>query len=257
MDTKSQPIGTAPGVSRAGVFHPGVFLTAGWFDLVVLNYQVDPQILQARLPKGVELDLWNGHALVSVVGFMFLDTRVLGLPIPFHRNFEEINLRFYVKRIVNGEIRRGVTFVKELVPRAAIAAVARLLYNENYHSVPMSHQRRTSGDKVELSYEWKEAGRINSVRAETAGAPRPLVQDSLEEFILEHYWGYTAQRNGSTVEYRVEHPPWRVWQPSSYSLDCDVASVYGQEFAEVLKQNPVSAVVAEGSKIAVWRGVGI
>ena len=115
------------------------FLTAEWRDLVMLNYEIDPGILAGLVPAGTELDLWQGRALVSVVGFHFRRTRVMGVAIPGHSNFEEVNLRFYVRREGPEGWRRGVVFVKEIVPRFAIAWVARALYNENYVALPMRH----------------------------------------------------------------------------------------------------------------------
>src|SRR5579864_4477520 len=106
------------------------FLTAEWRNLAMLNYEIDPNLLREYVPAGVELDQWNGHTFMSLVGFSFLNTKVLGLPIPFHRNFEEVNLRFYVRRNTRNEIRRGVVFIKEIVPRWAIAFVARSVYGE-------------------------------------------------------------------------------------------------------------------------------
>ena len=58
------------------------FLTAHWQDLIMANYAVDPSLLEPRLPAGTELDLQDGKCFVSPVGFMLLDTRVLGIPIP-------------------------------------------------------------------------------------------------------------------------------------------------------------------------------
>ena len=101
------------------------FLTAQWRDLLMVNYEVDPSLLADRVPLGTTLDLFEGKCFVSLVGFMFLDTRVMDFLIPFHVNFEEVNLRFYVKRETRTEIRRGVVFIKEIVPRGAIAWVAR------------------------------------------------------------------------------------------------------------------------------------
>src|SRR5688572_22928209 len=95
-------------------------------------------MLAALVPHGTALDLWRGRCLVSVVGFRFLDTRVLGVPVPGHRDFDEVNLRFYVRRAHDdGALRRGVTFVREIVPRRAIALVARATYNEPYCTLPM------------------------------------------------------------------------------------------------------------------------
>ncbi len=81
------------------VVTPAPFLTAEWRHLAMLNYEIDPVILRPFVPSGTELDSWNGKTYVSIVGFLFLKTRVRGLAIPFHQNFEEINLRFYVRRL--------------------------------------------------------------------------------------------------------------------------------------------------------------
>ncbi len=224
----------------------------------MLNYEIDPSVLRPLVPKGTELDPWDGRHFVSVVGFLFLRTRVLGVPIPFHRNFEEVNLRFYVRRRADDGWRRGVAFIKEVVPRLAIAAVARWLYNENYvacrmgSAVCLPDEGRGTPGAVE--YSWTSASRRNSVEAAFHGTPACPGPGSEEEYITEHYWGYVPQRDGSSLEYRVEHPPWRVWRASSGKLDCDVKGFYGEPYAEALSQPPSSAFVAEGSDVAVFRG---
>jgi uncharacterized protein YqjF (DUF2071 family) len=227
----------------------------------MLNYEIDPAVLRPLVPRGTELDPWEGRAFVSVVGFLFLRTHVLGIPVPFHRNFEEVNLRFYVRRRLADGWRRGVVFVKEVVPRWAIAAVARRLYNENYVACPMHSAVRlpdlAAGTGGLVEYGWTSQGRVNTVRAEFAGMPDPLKPGSLEEFITEHYWGYVVQRDGSALEYEVVHPPWRVWHATAAALDCDVAGFYGGQYEEALSRPPASAFVAEGSAVKVHKGAGI
>lgn len=237
-----------------------VFLTGQWKYLAMLNYEIDPGLLRRLVPRGTELDSWNGKTMVSVVGFMFLETRVLGVKIPFHVRFEEVNLRFYVRRKAEAGWRRGVVFIKEIVPRRAIAVAARLFYNENYTAMPMRHQieldEATAG-RGTVEYGWRRKGQWQRLRAVTEGAARPLVDGSEAEFITEHYWGYAMQRDGGTVEYQVEHPRWRVWEASERRFDCDARAVYGAEFAEALGAEPSSAFVALGSEITVRRGVRI
>jgi uncharacterized protein YqjF (DUF2071 family) len=235
------------------------FLSAAWRYLVMLNYDIDPLILRPLVPKGTELDPWNGRYFASMVGFRFLETRVLGIPIPFHRNFDEINLRFYVRRKANDGWRRGVVFVKEIVPRFAIAAVARWVYNENYVSCPMKSTIRLPDHNSagSVNYGWTWRSRTNSVSAEFQGTPMLPAAGSEEEFITEHYWGYVPQRNGSSLEYRVDHPQWRVWRATAAKLDCDVQGFYGDVFHQALSQPPSSAFVAEGSEVAVYKGEGI
>src|SRR6185369_13809013 len=232
---------------------PRKFLTAEWRSLAMLNYEVDRAILRPHVPPGAELDSCGGVVYASMVGFLFLSTRVLGTPIPGHRNFEEVNLRFYVRRKDHDGWKRGVVFLKEIVPKRAIAALARGLYNENYVAMPMAH--RLEGDLVE--YSWRFEGKWNRLAVEIAGEPALAAPGSLEEFITEHYWGYTTQRDGGCLEYRVEHVPWRLWQTSQGRLACDAAALYGPEFAEALDCAPKSAFLAEGSPVAVYPGVRI
>lgn len=237
------------------------FLRAEWRHLAMLNYDVDRSALAALVPRGTELDEWQGRTYLSVVGFLFLGARILGLPIPFHRDFEEVNLRFYVRRKADDGWRRGVVFVKEMVPRAAIAMLARALYNEKYVAVPMDHEIRHTPDepkRVEsVAYGWTFAGRRNRLLLSVAGEPRPLAPGSQAEFIAEHYWGYSVQRDGGTCEYHVKHPPWRVAPASHVELDCDVNRAYGDELGQFLQATPVSAFLADGSEVAVSHGVRV
>lgn len=239
----------------------GKFLSAEWRHLAMVNYEIDPALLLPSVPRGTELDSWNGRTFVSIVGFLFLHAKVLGFSIPFHQNFEEVNLRFYVRRKGEEGWRRGVVFIKEIVPKRTIAALARALYNEKYVSMTMRHQielepnSRSQGGSVE--YAWRHKGRWNHLRVKTVGGLQKTIVGSQEEFITEHYWGYSAQRDGGCMEYRVEHPPWLVWQVSESSLDCDVARLYGLEFVDALTSAPSSAFLAEGSPIVVYEGVSI
>lgn len=214
------------------------------------NFEVDPALVRPLAPRGTEIDFWNGRTYMSLVGFLFLDTRVMGVPIPLHRNFEEVNLRFYVRHRGAEGWRRGVTFVKEIVPKRMITLVANALYNENYVTMPMRHER----SETMVRYEWRSPSRWNRLEAKFAGEPVPLREGSEAEFITEHYWGYTAQRDGGAMEYRVEHPPWRVWESPEMSWSADGAELYGAGFGRVISGPATSAFLAEGSEIAVFRG---
>lgn len=232
------------------------FLTARWESLLLLNYPCRREWLEPLVPAGTQLDAWGGETLISLVGFLFRDTRLLGVPIPFHRTFEEVNLRFYVRRPgPDGVPRRAVVFIRELVPRAAIAWTARWTYNEPYLAVPMSHTIQldpVSGGAI--GYGWHHAGQAYELRARVDGPAQPLVPGSEAEFITEHYWGYTRQRDGGTVEYEVVHPSWQVWSATSAAFTGDATALYGATFADLLRRPPRSAFVATGSKVAVHIG---
>jgi uncharacterized protein YqjF (DUF2071 family) len=228
------------------------FLTAEWKNLVMLNYAVDPLILQKFVPAGTELDCFDDRTYVSLIGFEFNRTRLAGAPVPFHQSFEEVNLRFYVRR----NDRRGVVFIRELVPKYAVAAIARFAFGENYSRVPMSHSIRAQAQPEIIYAEFSFGSSADrcSMKIETAGAPGVPGDDSLAQFITEHYWGYAAQRNGSCLEYEVQHPRWRVWEPRSAEFRGDATAFYGAEFARTLSRTPDSAFLAEGSAVTVFKG---
>ena len=235
---------------------PGPFLTARWESLVFLNYACPTGLLAPLVPSGTELDAWQGDTLVSLVGFLFADTRLRGVPVPGHRTFEEVNLRFYVRRTTPaGEHRRAVVFIRELVPRPAIAAVARWTYNEPYLAVPMSHDIALdphTGGRV--GYHWRHKGAEYRLAASVTGPARPLAPGSEAEFVTEHYWGYTRQRDGGTLEYEVQHPSWAVWSDAEASFAGPAHALYGDDFGQILSSPPRSAFVAVGSAVAVMAG---
>jgi uncharacterized protein len=233
----------------------GVFLRAEWRNLAMLNYEVEPGLLSRFVPAGTEIDRWNGKVFVSLVGFCFLKTEVRGISIPFHRNFEEVNVRFYVRRREGGEIRRGVVFIKEIVPRWAIATVARKLYNERYVALPMKHRIEATGEAgLFVEYSWRSGTTWNCLSLNTEGGPALPEPGSEEQFITEHFWGYALQSDGGTMEYRVSHPSWRVWSGHGAKLEGDATELYGQELARILRSESSSVFLAEGSEVTVSRG---
>ncbi len=234
-----------------------VFLSAQWRELILLNFEVPSLILQDYLPAGVEVDNWNGQTLVSLVGFSFAGTSILGMSLPWASDFEEVNLRFYVKRTVveNGisTQRRGVVFIREIVPFSSIATTANLFYGERYTRLPMKHETKISGQSKEVSYQWNDKGGVCAIRASFEGDPYPLEKGSLAEFITEHYYGYAKKSSLTSTEYEVEHPPWRVWPDSNIRVEGDYGRFYPEVFRPYLKK-PHSMFIAEGSPIRVMRG---
>ena len=127
-----------------------IFLTAAWRHLIMLNFEVDPGLLKPYIPKGTELDYWQDKTYRSIIGLVFYNTRIKGLAIPFHQTFEELNLRFYVRRPGPEGINRGVVFIKELVRKPAIALMARVFYNEEYVALYSGREWKTAKSDVSL-----------------------------------------------------------------------------------------------------------
>lgn len=217
------------------------------------NFSIDRKVLTPFLPYNTEIDLWNNTCYVSLVGFMFINTKIKGIKIPFHTNFEEVNLRFYVRYKENGIWKRGVVFIKEIVPRHALTFVANTIYKENYETMPMSHSWKTENDLIKVEYKWKKRN-WNSFAIVTDNKLNNITEGSEEEFITEHYWGYTKINERKTSEYGVEHPRWEVFNTLSFSIDVDFGYIYGKEFEFLKYQKPASVFLAEGSEIKVLNG---
>lgn len=237
-----------------------VFLSAEWRSLAILNYRVPPALLTPHVPRGTELDLFDGAAYVSVVGFIFRNTKVFGFPVPGHRQFEEVNLRFYVRREVGGETRHGVTFIRELVPKRAVSVVARLRYNEPYRTVRMQSAFGLfgpAGRPLAVAYAWQPRRRRewNRLWLEPRGEAVAPTPGSEEAFITQHFWGYTRTRFGGTIEYEVKHRKWRVFSVGRSLLEGDTSDVFGDDFAEALRGPPYSAMFCSGSSVTVHRPV--
>src|SRR5712692_1956813 len=235
-----------------------VFFSAEWRDLVMLNYDVEPSLLRRFVPPGTVLDSFKGRTYISLVGFRFCHTKLLGcFPVPFHADFDEVNLRFYVRRKEGSDDRRGVVFIAEVVPKRAIATTARLVYGENYTCLPMRHRIETEGSCKTAECQWKVDGKWCKLSAQTVGRPTHAQEGSLEQFITEHYWGYSAQRNGSCVEYHVSHDPWQVWATTEAGFAGEASALYGRELSRVLQRRPDCAFVADGSPVIVFSGTRV
>jgi uncharacterized protein YqjF (DUF2071 family) len=231
-----------------------VFLSAEWRDLVMFNYEIDPHLLTKHVPPGTVLDSFLGKTYVSLVGFRFCRTKLFGaVAVPFHSDFEEVNLRFYVRRQERTENRRGVVFIAEIVPRQAVATVARVLYGENYVCLPMNHSVSIDGSKMAIEYQWQVNDQWCKLTAHASSVPALPPEGSLEQFITEHYWGYSIQRRGGSLEYHVSHVPWKVSSSSAASFEGDVGSLSG-ELGGVLKRRPNAAFIADGSPVVVFKG---
>jgi uncharacterized protein YqjF (DUF2071 family) len=231
------------------------FLTAEWRKLIMAQYTVDPAVLAPWLPRGVELDLFHGQCYVSLVGFLFDQVRVRGVAIPFHTRFEEVNLRFYVTRTeVDGVRKRGVVFLREFVPRVAISLIARSIYEEPYTTLPMRHRIVYGSDSLAVEYAWRHRGTWNRLAVEADPAAHPIAAGSEEEFITEHYWGYTKRKRGNTSEYGVGHPHWSVYPVRSHTIEADFAALYGLAFGSLTNAKPASVLLAEGSAVSVLEG---
>ncbi len=227
------------------------FLTAEWRKLAIANYLVDPAILQSYIPYKTELDTWNGKCYVSLVGFMFLNTKLRGFSIPMHRHFEEVNLRFYVRYKDETGWKRGVTFIREIVPRHAITLIANTLYKEKYISLPMRHEWSETDLELRVKYSWRYKKRWNSFFILADPAPMEMLPGSEAEFITEHFWGYTPRTSRSCSEYQVEHPRWQIYKVKNHEIDVRFDEVYGSNFGFLNEHIPDSVMLAEGSDVSV------
>ena len=235
------------------------FLSARWEYLAMFNFEVDPEILQKHLPPYTEIDFFNDKAIVSVVGFLFNKTKVLGFRWPFHVSFEEVNLRYYIKHFDGSQWKRGVGFISEIVPKPLVAGIANLLYNEHYSSAKMTHNISAVNDHLMVEYRWKKRGKIwNSMSLRAENTLQSVQPHTEEEFIFEHYFGFNGLNKNTTIEYAVKHPRWEVFPVIDFTLECDVGNLYGKEFVPfIIGKKPCSVFLARGSEVSVKMPVKI
>ena len=231
-----------------------VFLTAFWQNLIFANYEIDPQILQKYLPYKTELDLFEGKCFVSVVGFDFRETAVLGVKFPFHINFEEINLRFYVRFKDGNTWKRGAVFIKEIVPKFMITFIANTIYKENYATHATRKSLQSTDNQMVLRYEWLNKSRWNFLEVTAKNEKNTISPNTEAEFITEHYWGYAHSKENLTMEYEVVHPKWQIQEVIDYKIEADFVDLYGSEFSFLENAKPSSVFLADGSEVSILKG---
>jgi len=238
------------------ITEPRPFLSANWRHLAMANYRVPSELLEPWVPPGTRLDGYQGRVYVSLVGFLFQNTRLKGITVPMHQSFEEVNLRIYVRRPHPEGWRQGVVFIREIVPRRAATAVARWLYNEPYSTMPMRHEIVRNRDELpeRVEYGWRHGASWQSIQLQLEGPAEWPQPGSLASFLTENYWGYTTQRDGGCVEYRVDHPPWKLMPSVQTKVEVDGVSLYGEAFRGLFEREPDSAFLACGSAVTVWEG---
>lgn len=227
------------------------FLHAEWNNLIMANYVVPKELLSPFIPSKTELDFFQGKTFVSLVGFMFLNTRILGLSVPYHINFEEVNLRFYVKYNDRGKWKRGTVFIKQIVPKPAISFIANNIYREKYSAMKMKHFHIEKPDEIETCYEWKYKNKWNKLAASSQKKSVPMRINSEEEFIAEHYCGYTRYNENKTYAYEINHPRWEIFKALKHTVDCDFEGIYGKEFSFLSDAIPSSVFMAKGSEVRI------
>lgn len=200
------------------------FLTARWSHLAMLHFAIPAPWLRRHLPPGCEPDTsLDGKAYVSLVGFNFLQTRVLGVRWPGLTDFPEFNLRGYVRHVASGD--RGVVFIREIVPSRLIAVE---------HTV-------------------RHDGRVS--RMTLLADPEPYLPppDSREAWFKEHRWGFNRTSHGGRLRrYEVVHPAWRCHRVASYELDWDFEGLYGHPWGALHDRRADLALLAEGSDVSVY-----
>jgi len=228
------------------------FLVADWQKLIFVNYEVDPSILLPYLPKGLELDGYKGKYYISFVTMRFNNTRVLGIPFPFHTRFEEVNLRFYVKRkLLDNSWRKGVIFISEIVPKPMITWIAKALYNESYQTLKLDHRWDIQRNTQTINYNIFKQGHKNSISIKTNHNNEMIAHNSLKKFIIERYFGYTSNRKNRVIEYEVIHTPWKTSDIHNQDININFEQLYGKTFSFLNTQPPESIYFTEGSKTTV------
>ena len=223
-------------------------LTARWTNLALLTYEVEEAVVRPYLPEGVEPDVVAGQALVSLIAFDFVDTRIRGRRIPGFVDFPEVNFRTYVRQ---GD-RQGVVAIRELVPSPLAAAVGRLRFNEPFRSTPMESRTASMGDELVVEHRWRWKDRRYFVRMTADQASAPSTQEGPAHHLLGRRWAFGTSRHGEPIVLRVEHPHWALRPVRTVDFEVDFAALYGPEWAVLNERRPSSTLLAVGSPVSIF-----
>lgn len=225
-------------------------LTCEWRKLAFINYIVPPEILKNHLPPHTELDFYNGNCYVSLVGFQFKNVKIAGVQVPFHSDFEEINLRFYVKRFDGNQWRHGVVFLKEIVDRPALSMIANVMLNENYRTLPTGQEIKEEPGILSVRYFWQDQENKQHLQVHSESTPSAMHEHSESNFLLHRLWGYGKQDEKTTFEYNIHHPQWLTYPVKEFSISVDFLQL-GAKFSILNGATPQSVLLAEGSKVKI------
>lgn len=226
------------------------FLTAVWSDLILASFAVPDHVLQPYLRPGLTLDRWDGSAWCSLVAFDFRKTTVLSVPMPPGlgvRDFPEFNLRFYARE---GD-RRGVVFVRELVPSWFLAGAARLTYNEPYRTTCMTSRVTQIGDLRRVRHDFVWEGQRQTIAVSAHGPAQAPSEDTFDHWVKEQAWGFGRHRSGKAIRYHVQHPTWAAYPVEEYAIRVDTGRMYGPPWRFLEERAPDSVVLAEGSAVSI------
>ena len=228
------------------------FLTAHERYIAMLSYRADPALVKPYIPTEVELDLYGGEMFLSLVAFLSLETRLPLFSNLKQTNFERIDLRFNVRRKSADTWRRGISFVRRILPKAVASGMARAFPTEIASGSPLKSDIVDCDNTINVNYSWKCATKWRSLQMCAAGTPRAIPAGTFEDYLLERNWYFGEFRRGCS-EYRVERPRWRVWEVSCANLDHDINKLFPEEFAQLLSRPPALQLLAEGSHVQLWR----
>jgi hypothetical protein len=128
------------------------------------------------------------------------------------------------------------------------------LYKEHYAAIPTKSLIVNGESAKNIKYEWKINNKWNHIAVNAAKENEQILPGSVEEFIFEHYYGYTKINSQLSQEYKVNHPRWQVHKVIDYSIHCDFKSMYGNDFSFLRNQQPDSVIIAQGSPVSVkWK----
>ena len=227
---------------------PRPFLTARWTDVLLLTFAAPLPLIRRLVPAGVEPDLWNGTAHVSLVALGMRQVRVRGWPVPGFTAHLQVNFRTYIR--YRGE--PGVWFIREFVPSRLLAAAAWLTFGEPFGTVPISARVEAHEASVRASYQLERPELGWHVTMTGSRATRVPPPESAEHYFKERVLACRIRRDGTLAVFRVAHPPWEVRDVSAVDYRLDFGFLYGADWRFLNDASPVTAVYATGSDVTVY-----
>ncbi len=233
-------------------------IKAKFSEMVAVNFQIDQRILQPLVPKGLELDFFNGETYVSLIAMMLRNVKAWGLPFSIIPSSPELSLRFYVRRPGDGESAKGTCLIKDYISGSTAAWYLESQFKSDFSKLKMKYKNSGFGEHEtpEVEYQWKVDDHWNKLRVRARSRIHKTERASKVGFILDHFT-YFGTYKGRTLAYRVERPTWNIWDAAQANFTCDVKRLFGDAFVKPLSKRPASVFVTAGSPVTIYKPVEV
>ncbi len=219
-----------------------LLLVADWNYMFVRSFLVEPKLLQDKLNPLLDLTLFNGKALVQIVGRAIENTKIKGLAISPIKFFD-FNLQVKVKK----DEKDGFILVKQIVPKYCVANFISRLFYAKAETLPMEEKKIIENDKMIIQQSiWKDK-ELSEIQIVAEANPTPIESpfgNSRNKFVF-------SEENGFQ-EFSIETEHWNSFNIEKSTFNLNHEKLYGKEWEFLKDAEFLETKLYQGSYLKVF-----